>query len=186
MSALSRHQICSALLHGFDEQLVSCLSSSEITAGVRGAAIKIANFIRGCEGRLWIAGNGGSAASAEHIALDLRSLGIRARAVGGSIELSACANDHGFENSYLRMIQSDVVDQDQLLVLSVSGSSSNLVQLILSFRARNLDVLPLLGLNGTGSIGPICADRIQVDSDDYAFVEFLHLGLVMAAIDELR
>ena len=81
--------------------------------------------------RVYIIGNGGSAANAMHIANDLVSCGIRAHALTADIAtFSAIANDYGYENVFSRQIEVFGESDDLLIALSGSGKSPNILKAI--------------------------------------------------------
>lgn len=78
--------------------------------------------------RTYLAGNGGSAANALHIANDLIACGIRAHALTGDVAtLTAIANDEGFERVFVRQLEVFGTDRDVLILLSGSGRSPNIL-----------------------------------------------------------
>ena len=77
--------------------------------------------------RVYIIGNGGSYANAQHIANDLLGCGIRAFTLDPAT-LTAFANDFGYETVFARWLAS-VADKDDLLIaLSGSGKSANILE----------------------------------------------------------
>ena len=78
--------------------------------------------------RVYICGNGGSAANAMHIANDLLACGIRAHALTADVAtLTAIANDHGYENVFKRQLEVFGTHRDLLIALSGSGKSPNIL-----------------------------------------------------------
>ena len=89
-------------------------------------------------GKLLIAGNGGSAADAQHIAgelvsrfyFDRKGLPAIALTTDTSI-LTAIGNDYGYEKLFARQIQAHAQPQDIFIGISTSGNSENIIQAIL-------------------------------------------------------
>lgn len=79
--------------------------------------------------RVYIIGNGGSFANAQHIANDFLSVGMPAFTIDPAT-LTAFANDHGYENAFAIWI--GIVGQagDKLIALSGSGKSPNILNAI--------------------------------------------------------
>ena len=77
--------------------------------------------------RVYLVGNGGSYANAEHIANDLLSVGVRAFAINAPF-LSAAANDYGYEFSFSRWVRIVGESGDLLIALSGSGTSRNVLK----------------------------------------------------------
>ncbi len=88
--------------------------------------------------RVYIVGNGGSMANAEHIANDLLSVGVKAYVIPHAF-FSASANDYGYEYSYSRWVRIVGEPGDLLIALSGSGTSANVVKAIDVARDCGLD-----------------------------------------------
>lgn len=109
------------------------------------------------EGRfVFIAGNGGSAATASHFANDL---GKMTRKSGGKLMrvmslsdnvsyLTALANDEGYEHIFSRQLENFAQPKDVLIVISASGNSPNLVRAVELARKGGLLTIGFLGFDG--------------------------------------
>lgn len=96
--------------------------------------------------RVYICGNGGSAANAIHIANDLVSVGIRACALTADIAtLTAIANDFGYEYVFARQLEVFGDSQDLLIVLSGSGESPNIINAIITANSIGMHTWALVG-----------------------------------------
>lgn len=86
-------------------------------------AIKRANFV-------WIAGNGGSASTANHFANDLVKLcGVKAISLcANEAVVMAYANDNGYENVFYEQLRVFFREGDVLITISGSGTSPNIVK----------------------------------------------------------
>lgn len=89
-------------------------------------------FIRACHGTLWLAGNGGSASTAQHWACDLsKAAGRRAQPLGAnSAVLTAWANDEDYGVALAREFGLVARPDDRLICLSCSGTSKNIITLL--------------------------------------------------------
>lgn len=86
--------------------------------------IKKARFI-------WICGNGGSAATAEHFATDLMKLGYPAIALSSnSSVMTMIANDYGFAYVFSLQLECYASEEDLIITISCSGTSPNIEQAI--------------------------------------------------------
>ena len=94
--------------------------------------------------RVYIIGNGGSYANAQHICNDLLSAGIRAYTLD-SATLSAFANDDGWDEALARWL--DVVGEpgDLLLALSGSGKSRNILNAVETAKSLGMNVYCFFG-----------------------------------------
>ncbi len=106
-------------------------------------------------GQLLLAGNGGSAADAQHIAAELTGRFLierrpfRALALHGNTSaLTAVGNDYGYEQVFARELTAHARPGDVLLAISTSGNSSNILRAIEVARQGKVRVVGLTG--GTG------------------------------------
>ena len=95
--------------------------------------------------RVYLCGNGGSAANACHIANDLVSVGVDARALLDVATLTAIANDFGYEQVFARQLMACSKPGELLIALSGSGESSNILKAIRRAKARGLVVWAIVG-----------------------------------------
>lgn len=141
------------------------------------------------EGRLIaICGNGGSAATAQHMAADLnKNTGRRFRCVclsDNTAHLTALANDEDYDHGFSRQL--DLLERgDVLVVISASGTSPNIVAATRWAADRHLDVLGLLGMKGGKTLSR-CDAAVVVPSDDYGAIEDAHMAIVHALVVALR
>ena len=87
--------------------------------------------IQGCRGTIYLMGNGGSAAIAEHLACDLTNKGYNAKALtANSAVLTALANDKGYERVFIDQLTKFDFEKDLIVLFSVSGTSPNIVKVL--------------------------------------------------------
>ena len=128
-------------------------------------------------GRVYVFGNGGSAADAQHIAaellgrfrLDRRALPAVALTANTSI-LTAVGNDLGAEQFFARQVEGLVQPTDVVWVLSVSGTSPNVMKAVRMVKEIGATLIGFTGRSG-GELGDYCdlclrvehtsADRVQ-------------------------
>jgi D-sedoheptulose 7-phosphate isomerase len=107
------------------------------------------------EHRVYIFGNGGSAADAQHIAAELigrlkrerRSLPAIALTTDTSC-LTAISNDYGFERAYTRQVEGLVRAGDVVWALSTSGNSANILEAVQAARTQEAVVVGFTGQGG--------------------------------------
>lgn len=134
-------------------------------------------------GTLFFAGNGGSAADAQHIATEyvvrFRSNRAPLRAMALTTDtsvLTACANDMGFDAVFARQIEAHGRPGDVLVLHSTSGDSPNVVRAAQSARARGMTVVAFLGRDG-GRVKALADVALVVPSEHTARIQELHLAL---------
>lgn len=144
-------------------------------------------------GTLYILGNGGSAADAQHIAAELQGRFKRNRRALPAVALTtdtstltAVANDLGAEHVFARQVEALVREGDCLWVLSVSGTSPNVVAAVESARRRGAFVVGFTGRSG-GRLVELCNECLRADhsaSDRVQEVHELAYHLVCEVVEE--
>jgi D-sedoheptulose 7-phosphate isomerase len=132
-------------------------------------------------GRLLTAGNGGSAAEAQHLAAELvgrlRTERIPLSAIAltpDSAAVTAISNDYGFEEVFARQVRAHGRPDDVLLVLSTSGRSPNLVAAAEAAREIGMRTWAMVG-PGPNPLAEACDEALCCPSDDSQVVQELHL-----------
>jgi D-sedoheptulose 7-phosphate isomerase len=133
--------------------------------------------------KLMVAGNGGSAADAQHIAAEFvcRLVDDRPamRAVALTTDtsiLTAVANDYGFERLFTRQIEALGQPGDIFLAISTSGNSPNIVRALEQCRATGIVTIGLTGITG-GKMPPLCDYCLRIPSDVTMYIQQAHLAL---------
>ena len=168
------------------------LAGAAPEAVVRLARRYAATLERG--GTLFFAGNGGSAADAQHLATEyvvrFRATRRAFRAIALTTDsslLTACGNDLGFAEVFARQIEALAGPDDLVILHSTSGDSPNVVRAAETARARGVSVVGFLGRGG-GAVRTLLDDAILVPSDDAAAVQEAHLALehlIVGLVEEL-
>jgi len=141
------------------------------------------------EGRqVFIIGNGGSAATASHMACDLGKNVLpkemkeavrrfRVMALTDNVAwMTALANDLGYEHIFSEQLKNLVQEQDIVIAISGSGNSPNIVEGVRETKALGAKVLGILGFDG-GKVGGMADACVVVQSRDYGYVEAAHIVL---------
>jgi D-sedoheptulose 7-phosphate isomerase len=132
-------------------------------------------------GTIFWAGNGGSAADAQHMAAELvgrfksERRPIRSLALGSNVStLTAIANDYDYSEVFRREISAYGKKGDVLFLISTSGNSKNI--LALSQAAKDLGIF-LVGLTGQsgGLLGSRCDVLLNVESKETPRIQECHL-----------
>jgi D-sedoheptulose 7-phosphate isomerase len=142
----------------------------------------IANALRN-ENTIFWCGNGGSAADSSHLAVELIGRFKNNRRSLPSLSLNAdtsaitcIANDFGYEEIFARQLEGLGKKGDVLVVLSSSGKSENILQVLR--RAKDLEVTSIAFLGkGGGSAVSLSDFSIVIDSEETARIQELHLLL---------
>lgn len=169
-----------AMLH--DEALVSALKAA--------AEACIGCMRRG--GKVLLAGNGGSAADAQHIAGELVSRfafdrpGLPAIALTTDTSiLTAIGNDYGYDSLFARQVQAHGNEGDVFIGYSTSGKSANILRAFEEARGRGLVCVGLTGNRG-GPMRELCHYLLEVPSAETPKIQEGHLvlGHIMCGLIE--
>lgn len=136
--------------------------------------------ILGGGGRVLVAGNGGSAALAEHLTGELVGRYIHERHALSAIalnadtaSLTAIANDYGADECFARQVSAHGRHGDVLLLISTSGRSSNVIRAAAAGREAGMHVWGLTGPAGSPLAGA-CDSVFAVQSAVTATVQEVH------------
>lgn len=140
-------------------------------------------------GRLLFCGNGGSAATVEHVATEYVVRLKRQRdplpaiaLTAGTAQLTAAANDFGYEHVFVRAVRAFGRPGDLLVLHSTSGESANLIAAANEAATLGIRTVALLGESG-GRLAPIVDLPIRVPSTDTARIQELHLAIEHAVAE---
>jgi len=151
---------------------------------LRAAIAKITAVIAQCfrgGGKLMLAGNGGSAADAQHIAaeflsrytLDRKPLPAIALTTDTSV-LTAVGNDYGFERVFERQVRGLGRQGDVFVAISTSGQSPNILAALKA--AQEIGVITV-GFTGsrTSSMTALCDHALVAPSEETPIIQQIHL-----------
>jgi len=125
--------------------------------------------------RVFIAGNGGSAATANHFASDLVRAGVQAHSLCDNEALiTGLANDVGYTYVFSRQLQLyNIGEGDVFIAISGSGNSKNVIAAVNLAKGRGATTIGFLGFGG-GQLRLLVDKAIVLSSTDYGVVEGIH------------
>ncbi len=133
--------------------------------------------------KLMVAGNGGSAADAQHVAAEFVSRLVDNRPAMRAIALTtdtsiltAVGNDYGFERLFDRQIEALGQPGDVFLAISTSGNSPNILRALEQCRAMGVVTIGLTGNTG-GKMPPLCDYCLRMPSGVTMYIQQAHLAL---------
>lgn len=169
------------------DKLLGSLDSSKISA-----FFDVLEETRLAGKTIFIAGNGGSAATASHMGSDFGStifnghtlelqseLPFRVQSLTDHVSMiTAIGNDFGYKFIFSKQLEVQYQEGDVLIVISASGNSQNLVKAADLVNKRNGKVLGLLGFDG-GKLKDLCTVSIVAETPkgEYGPVEDTHMIL---------
>jgi len=148
-------------------------------------AIAEIESVRVRQGRVWVAGNGGSAAIADHLLCDWvkgtfksSQMPVHVHSLTSDVALlTACANDFGYEVGFSRQIEMRAKPGDVLICISSSGNSANILAAMRQARAMGLKTIAFTGFNG-GEASRLADISLHVAAHNYGVVEDCHEALM--------
>ena len=130
--------------------------------------------------RVYLIGNGGSAADAQHIAAELLGRFKLERAALPAIALTtdtstltSVGNDYGFGQVFTRQVQGLVRAGDVLWALSTSGNSENIIDAVRLAREAGAIIVGMTGRTG-GKLRPLCHECLCVDHESSDRIQEIH------------
>ena len=144
--------------------------------------------------KVLIAGNGGSAADAQHISTELVSKFLKDRKALNAIALTtntsiltAIGNDDSYDCIFARRIQAYGNKGDVYLAISTSGNSKNIIKSIEEAKKMGLKVIGLTGIKKS-KIDELCDCIIKIPSEKTPIIQEAHIlvGHVISALVESK
>jgi D-sedoheptulose 7-phosphate isomerase len=130
-----------------------------------------------------VAGNGGSAADAQHVVAEFVSRLVDDRPAMRAIALTtdtsiltAVGNDYGFERLFARQIEALGQPGDVFFAISTSGNSPNILRALEQCRAMGVITIGLTGSTG-GKMPPLCDYCLRMPSGVTMYIQQAHLAL---------
>ena len=169
---------------GYFTELAERLSDSSQESLVEAAELLAATRDQGR--KVIVVGNGGSAAIAGHLAVDLtKAAGIRTVNFNEPSLLTCFSNDYGYERWVEKALEFYADEGDLLILISSSGDSANIVNGATKGLAMGLRVLTLSGFEPNNRLRAIGEPCLWVDSHSYNVVENVHQIWMLAIVDYL-
>lgn len=144
-------------------------------------SLLVSSFQNG--GRLYIAGNGGSAADAQHLAAefvcklgqDRHPIPAEALTVDTST-LTSIGNDYGFTKIFSRQLMAKMRKEDVFLAITTSGESENILDALRYCHDRDYNSILLTGKNG-GKAAELAGLCLIADGKETSVIQELHLAI---------
>jgi len=135
-------------------------------------------------GKVIIAGNGGSAAIASHFSVDLTKVSkIRCINFNEPGLITCFGNDYGYEHWLQKALESFVDMQDIVILISSKGESKNILNAAKWLKTRGISLITFSGFDRSNSLNSIGGINFWVDSNQYNKVELTHLTWLLAIND---
>ncbi len=142
--------------------------------------------------RVFMCGNGGSAADAQHFAAELTGhfifdrppLGAEALHANSS-HMTAVANDYSYETVFARALEASARAGDTLVAISTSGNSPNVIRAAKLAREIDVAVVAMTGQSG-GKLAEFADYLLNVPSNDTGRIQESHIVLIHAISEHVE
>src|ERR1700744_5343267 len=153
----------------------------EMLAGDIETACKMMTTVINNGNKVLIAGNGGSAADAQHIAAELTGRFVKDRKglpgialTTDTSALTSIANDYGYDHVFSRQVEALAQPGDLFIGISTSGNSQGILNAFETAKEYGCKTLGLSGRDG-GKMNGICDLNIVIPSDVTARIQEMHI-----------
>jgi D-sedoheptulose 7-phosphate isomerase len=179
---VSDHEIISAHFRRSLDVLARAADDAQFGAAVLAIAQAIEKSLRG-GGKVMLAGNGGSAADAQHIAgeflsrlrFDRHPLPAVALTTDSSV-LTAIGNDYGYDRVFERQLRGLGRKGDVFVAISTSGKSPNVLAALAAAREIGVTTIGFTGTApGAAAMRPLCDLVLAAPSDDTPLIQQIHI-----------
>jgi D-sedoheptulose 7-phosphate isomerase len=169
---------------GYFRRSCTALDRAAADADLRTAILTIADRISGvlrAGGKLMLAGNGGSAADAQHIAAEFLSRFGFDRAPLSAIALTtdtsvltAIGNDYGYEHVFERQVRGLGRAGDVFIAISTSGRSPSVLEALKAARDTGVGTIGFTGPRAT-PMRPLCDLILAAPAEETALIQQIHI-----------
>ena len=180
------------LLNCLENHINTAQKMKELLPTIKKAAEVCLNALKNGN-KILIAGNGGSAADAQHFSAELTGRFKKERISLPAIALTtdtsaltAIGNDYGYEYVFSRQLEGLGNEGDIFIGISTSGNSKNVIEAIKKAKEKNIKVITLLGKDG-GKMKNLGDINIIIPSNETPRIQEMHimvLHMICQIIDE--
>ena len=136
------------------------------------------------KGKILIFGNGGSAAIASHVSVDLtKNAKIRTVNFNESDLITCFSNDYGYERWVEKAVDFYADRNDTLVLISSSGKSKNMINACKAAKRKKINVISLTGHLKNNPLSRITQLSLWIDSRAYNFIENTHQIWLLTVCD---
>ena len=149
--------------------------------------IKVKNILIAAKkknSRVFIFGNGGSAAIASHVAVDLtKNIKIKAMNFNEASLITCFSNDYGYENWVQKALSFYADKGDLLICISSSGESKNIINGAKFAKKVGCKVITLTGFDKQNKVRKIGHINLWLNSKNYNLIEMTHHTWLLSIVD---
>ncbi len=171
-------------INGYVTKLKNLLDNTDISAISR--IIDLLEKTQDSRGTVYVLGNGGSSATASHMANDL-NVGLKRRGIrkfnvislaDNSPVITAISNDIGYENIFYMQLEDVLKAEDLIIAISCSGNSPNITKAVKYAKEIGSQIVGCTGFDGgeLKQLSDICF-HVDTPKGEYGLVEDMHMIL---------
>ncbi len=135
-------------------------------------------------GKVYIAGNGGSSSMASHVSVDFSKIANVPSGTFNNANLITCfANDYGHDNWVKEAIKAYTNQNDILILISSSGTSKNILNAANYCKENRIPLITLSGFKNDNPLFQLGNVNIHVPSNKYNFIEMAHHIILVSIVD---
>jgi D-sedoheptulose 7-phosphate isomerase len=174
-------------VHGYLQEYTKRVQKglSEVPAESLEAAISLLKEIIQKQKRVYVGGNGGSAAIADHLLCDFvkgtattAHTHLKVQSLVSSTALfTAIGNDYGYEHTLAFPLEIHGEEGDLAILISSSGNSANIVKAAEMAKKKKMKIIGLTGFDG-GKLREMADVRLHIGIHNYGMVEDAHQSLM--------
>lgn len=171
--------MCKKQVTNYFAELIKVLSDADASAIEQ--AISVLRQACDDSKQIFIFGNGGSAATAMHMACDLNNIRYKGKKrfkayclIENLAVLTALANDNSYEDVFVEQLKNLLAKDDVVVAISASGNSPNIVKAVGYAKSEGAKIIGMTGFSG-GELKSLSDVSIHADVNDYGKAEDFHL-----------
>ena len=166
--------------------IAACISSTEENIQSLASATQLLHETQKHGGKVILVGNGGSAAIASHVAVDLTKVaGVRAVNFNEADLITCLANDYGYEKWVAQALEFYADSNDLIVLISSSGKSPNIVNGAIKAKQMKLSLITFSGFDPDNPLRNLGDLNFWADSQAYNIIEMTHHVWLLALVDKL-
>ena len=172
--------------HEYFSSIATCIRSIEQDQLTLSSATQLLHETRERDGKVILVGNGGSAAMASHVSVDLTKVaGLRAVNFNEADLITCLANDYGYEHWVEKALEFYADPNDLIVLISSSGKSSNIVNGASQAKQMKLALITFTGFAADNPLRKLGDLNFWADSQAYNVVEMTHHVWLLSLVDKL-
>lgn len=166
-------------------RISGCVATLENDTEDLNTSVDLMHLTKSRGGKVILIGNGGSAAIASHVTIDLtKAAQLRALNFNESSLITCFSNDYGYENWVDKALEAHAEMHDLVILISSSGKSLNILNGARQARAMGLKVLTFSGFSAENPLRSLGDVNFWADSSEYNVVEMTHNIWLLALVDK--